>query len=303
MINGEDKMRKLLAVLLILVLLAIGLSGGVYLVRTGWKQGVRRAETEEAQQQEEPILHSPVVVKNYTLQSSQKVTYDCIWFGSYPQSDETGKVKEPIKWRVLSVEESKVFLVADCNLDVCCYHNATIEVSWEDSTIRNWLNNEFARTAFTYEEWEAMIPAVVKNECNGNYGTDGGDATMDRVFLLSLAEITNPLYGFVEEYVIFDEARERKNTAYVNAGGSTGSSNGRIERETGCWWLRSPGNGMDFAAYVNESGYVNTAGHNVFMGDYAVVPALYLSLSDSSLYSYAGTVCTDGTVEEVEADW
>ena len=42
-------------------------------------------------------------------------TWDCIYFGSYYQSNST--TKEPIKWRVLSVNGDDAFLLADKNLD------------------------------------------------------------------------------------------------------------------------------------------------------------------------------------------
>ena len=55
-------------------------------------------------------------------------TWDCVYFGSYWQNDTNGDgvadqddAKQPIKWRVLSVDGEDVFLLADKNLDVQPY--------------------------------------------------------------------------------------------------------------------------------------------------------------------------------------
>lgn len=46
------------------------------------------------------------------------VTWDCVYFGSYWQKDSEGNIdktkeKQPIKWRVLSVDDDDLFLLAD----------------------------------------------------------------------------------------------------------------------------------------------------------------------------------------------
>ena len=61
------------------------------------------------------------------------------------------------------------------------------------------------------------------------------------------------------------------------------------------WWLRSPGNNSNNAAEVNNNGWVNRSGDDVSDDCDGVRPALHLNLSSSNLYSYAGTVCSDGT--------
>lgn len=63
------------------------------------------------------------------------------------------------------------------------------------------------------------------------------------------------------------------------------------------WWLRSPGKYAYKAAYVNDEGRVYGYGNDVNDKCSGVRPALYLNLS-SDMYSYAGTVCSDGTVNE-----
>ncbi len=39
-------------------------------------------------------LHNPDIVKNDSMAAEQKVTWDCVWFGSYPQTEVVLKGSE-----------------------------------------------------------------------------------------------------------------------------------------------------------------------------------------------------------------
>ena len=54
---------------------------------------------------------------------------------------------------------------------------------------------------------------------------------------------------------------------------------------------------------VDYRGYVDRYGDSVINDDSGVCPALNLNLSSSNLWSYAGTVCSDGTAKEQAASW
>lgn len=233
---------------------------------------------------------SAATLNNPRKDSNGNVTYDCVWFGSYPQSDATGVKKDPIKWRVLEVNGNDAFLVADCNLDVQRYNNTDTNVTWETCTMRKWLNSDFMNRAFTGSEQSAIKTTTIVNADNPYYGTEGGNNTQDKVFLLSLDEVMNEKYGFSSDYSDYDNARKRKNTAYVAKGGTIGSGS------TDYWWLRSPGNRSTSAAYVSGNGIVDRYGFTVDYRIYAACPALHLNLASSNLWSYAGTVSSDGTV-------
>ena len=248
-------------------------------------------------------------LKNPSKNSIGVVTWDCVYFGNYPQSDATGETKEPIKWRVLSVNGDDAFLVADQSLDVQRYNDACKDVTWETCTIRSWLNgygsssnvcgkdysnDNFINRAFTDSEQSAIRTVAVENKDNLLYGTEGGNNTIDKVFLLSCDEVTNPDYGFSGDYSVDDEARKRKITAYVAAGGTIGSGGMNSEGSTDTWWLRSPGYDSIHAMYVSSSGFVLQYGNYVNSSIFAVCPALHLNLSSSNLWTYAGTVSSDG---------
>lgn len=324
-------------------------------------------------------ISNPKIEKVTSMNNTWKTTWDCVWFGSYPQSEITsedgdiydklknvtgwdenndiviGKAKyrrlkateatnyatrtgethpsyynwktdyntyhyfkyEPIKWRVLNRNDNNVFLVADISLDDQPYNVDYTNVTWENSSIRSWLNGygnsenqpkrdysqkNFINSAFSSEQISAIESTRVTNNNNINYKTNGGNDTLDKVFLLSEADVYNTdeaqKYGFDKEVENAPKKRSYCST-YAYAMGTTRYNNSYYLRykEDVNWWLRSPGRYAYKAAYVNDEGMVYRSGNDVNDKYSGVRPALYLNLS-SDMYSYAGTVCSDGTVNE-----
>ena len=219
--------------------------------------------------------------------SNGVTTWDCIYFGNYYQSNSS--TKEPIKWRVLSVNGNDAFLLADQNLDAKPYNEEDTDVTWATCTLRTWLNDAFLNTAFTSAEQAAIKNTTVVNDDNPYYGTEGGENTTDKVYLLSIAETSNTAYGFNGEFNTSSNTREAKNTAYAKECGAWETYEGN-----GCWWLRSPGDNSRSASDVYSGGYGDDTGGTVDIDGGAVRPALHLNLSSSTLWSYAGKVTAKG---------
>ena len=127
---------------------------------------------------------------------------------------------------------------------------------------------------------------MIKNEDNSEHGTSGGNDTEDKVFLLSEKE-AETLFSNDDERIAKATEYAEKSGVYVN------------EEKAAYWWLRSPGDDRYCAAVVNSDGWVYGDGSRVNGSDDGVRPALHLHLSSSNLFSYAGTVSSDGTKKEV----
>lgn len=246
-------------------------------------------------------VKAAVSLQNPTTDGNGVTTWDCIYFGNYWQNDTNGDgkadqndQKEPIKWRVLSVNGNDAFLLADRNLDAGSYNEKFTDVTWATCTLRTWLNDTFLNTAFTPAEQTAIKNTTVVNKDNPYYGTEGGENTIDKVYLLSIAEVCNTAYGFNGEFDTNSETREAKNTAYAKECGAWTSTSTEYEGN-GWWWLRSPGTDRSInASYVDDSGYGDYDGYSVDTVIDAVRPALHLNLSSSNLWSYAGKVTSKG---------
>ena len=258
-------------------------------------------------------------LNNPTTDSNGVTTWDCVYFGNYWQNDTNGDgvadendAKQPIKWRVLSVDGDDAFILADQILDARAYNETWTNVTWENCTMRSWLNgygasankNEkdftdynFLDNAFSAAEQEAIQTTSVVNEDNPNYGTDGGNNTEDKVYLLSVSEASNALYGFNSKYDTESETREAKNTEYAKDCGAYTFTPWSSHSGYGSWWLRTlcaPGR-SDWCAYgVNIGDTAVANAHDVQHKYIGVRPALHLNLSSSNLWSYADTVSSEG---------
>ena len=201
-----------------------------------------------------PVLFNPENVK--------KGGY--IKFGNYPQNN--GNAKEPIEWLVLEVSGNEAFLVSRYGLDCKQYHHQRTSITWEDSDLRKWLNHEFLKEAFTEEEQQRIKLSELANDGNRKYYTCGGNNTQDRVFCLSLAE--------AERYFKNDSERQCRPTALAKAHGADSSDDGYC-----LWWLRSPGDGQDWASVVLTCGALCQGGGSVDGDTGGLRPALRIILN------------------------
>ena len=196
---------------------------------------------------------------------------DIFYFGAYEQDNNASNGKENIEWLVLEKQGSKLLLISKYALDCKPYNTSYTNITWENCTLRTWLNNEFLKDAFSSSE-QKMIPTVtVSADKNPRYGTDPGNATQDKVFLLSITE--------ANKYFSSDEARKCAPTAYAKA--QRAYTNNSYKTAAGAatcgWWLRSPGNRQLDAAYVHNVGSID--GDDGVGVDYiAVRPALWINL-------------------------
>ena len=316
----QSQPKKFSGKAVLAVILCILLVGGGAKLYSDKREQQIAEQKKEALRKQQYTLHNPKIEDDSSTESGKKVTWDCLWFGSYPQSkitkkdgdiyttlkntdnwDKNGdaiidnikyhKTKksyfkyEPIKWRVLQSENGEAFLLSDIILDRQPYNENRKAITWEESSLRAWLNGKFINRAFSDEEKEKINITEIVNQDNQAFGTEGGNNTADKIFLLSLQEVAPKFDG--KEYGFLDyEAINCKTSSFS-------------KMETMYWWLRSPGGVGDAAAVIFDNGWIWANGNPVSYYDIGVRPALHLNLFSANLFSYAGTVSSDGTKSEV----
>lgn len=201
-----------------------------------------------------------------------------VTFGAYEQDNNNSNGKEDVEWLVLAKEGNKVLVISKYALDCQQYNTSDTNVTWETCSLRKWLNGTFINNAFSAEE-QAMIPTVtVSDDKEPDYSTDPGNATQDKVFLLSIAE--------AYQYFTSDETRKCAPTDYAIAQGALGEYIGDSYKAGGraawWWWLLVHVN-YNHTAGVNSSGDVRWGGVyggglNVDSDVVAVRPALWINL-------------------------
>lgn len=253
---------------------------------------------------------------------------DIRWIGStscrywYNQNGYGGTMYwfrfEPIKWRILTINDNSAFLMSELALDLwkpqlnfktdmAISYNTDQGVpegiyanNWEYSFIRKWLNETFYNDVFNDLQKDIIKITLVDNSarsCNPNeypkYFKDGmnqfaeqAQNTNDKIFLLSLQEVTTEAYGFSKE-IGNDSARALGTTdfarfqglcSYLNEGrGDFSSTEGTVN-----WLTRSPYE--DYATY-SKGLSIHTVHSGIypgrlnFPGDIGgIVPALWITL-------------------------
>ena len=216
----QSQPKKFSGKAVLAVILCILLVGGGAKLYSDKREQQIVEKKKEALKKQPYTLHNPKIENYSSAESGKKVTWDCLWFGSYPQSKitkkdgdiyttlkntdnwdkngdatidsikyhktEAGYFKyEPIKWRVLQSENGEAFLLSDVILDKKAYDESYEYITWEESSLRAWLNEKFMNRTFSAEEKEKINITEIVNQDNPAYGTDGGNNTYDKIFFLS----------------------------------------------------------------------------------------------------------------------
>lgn len=225
---------------------------------------------------------------------------------------------EPIKWRILTTSGNSAFIMSDIALDSFSiqpdrksenrdglfaeYNNSTgvpdgtYANNWEYSFIRQWLNETFYNEVFNKLQKEIIQTTRLDNtarSCNPNeypkyYGyaenagknkyADQCKDTDDKIFLLSLRDVTTTEYGFKKDVLAEDSARNLKASDFAKF---HGVSMGNTQKDYVTWYTRSPSlaNGNQgystFVLYRDKKGIIDSLD---LVAEGGVVPALWITL-------------------------
>ena len=183
------------------------------------------------------------------------VVGDCVLFGSYDQDGDTSNGKEDVQWLVLDQEEDRLLLTSKFALAAQPYNEFSVDVTWEDSSLRKWLNNGFISAAFSDLERSHIPSVMVSAEQNPLYETAAGADTEDQVFLLSIEEANQYFSNRIDRVCQSADSAEKTS-----------------------WWLRNSGQDQTFAAVINENGDVDEKGMEVDSRSVVIRPAIWVDL-------------------------
>ncbi|MDR0196869.1 MAG: fibronectin type III domain-containing protein [Oscillospiraceae bacterium] len=180
-------------------------------------------------------------------------------------------------WKVLDVKDGKALIITNKIITYGWYNGTITEVTWENCDLRAYLNGSFYNS-FDKSDKARIAKTKVINKNNPWYGTPGGKATDDYIFLLSLEEVvkyfgdSGKLSNRPGDAAWISDQYSGERIAYTPGGSAVG------------WWLRSPGLYGIAAASVANNGDVLVFGGRVDAeGDYdifysGVRPAMWIKL-------------------------
>ena len=177
---------------------------------------------------------------------------------------------EPIKWRILTENNDTATLLCEMIIDINRFDDDSHD--YASSEIRAWLINNFYNTAFN---------ELQKNIINDN----SFDNLNDKIYILSMDEVTNNAYGFSSNYSSYDTARKKAPTDYAIAHRAFYNTDNYYGY--GTWWTRTPSTSDSHSVWcVYFYGRLMYTG-NQYTGcaydRYGVVPAIQIRLNSSSV--------------------
>ena len=225
---------------------------------------------------------------------------------------------EPIKWRILTTSGNSAYIMSDIALDsfsiqpdrkgenrdglYASYNNSTgvpdgtYANNWEYCFLRRWLNETFYNEVFNKLQKKIIQITHLDNTARSSnpndypkyygYGEKAGKNkfadqcknTDDKIFLLSLRDITTTAYGFNKDVLAKDPARNLQATDFAKLHGAPMNTN---DKKYVTWYTRSPApaNGnQGYATFVLDRHAKGAIDSIDLTPDGGVVPALWITL-------------------------
>ena len=180
------------------------------------------------------VNRTPSEEENELAAISDSQVGDVVVFGRYT-------------WYVTDKTDGICTLLCQSAAADMAYNDSKTDITWENCSLRKWLNEDFYNSKFSDGEKASIITAHnTFTEADSSYGTDCGNDTDDNVYL----------FTYSESKTVSDDIRE-------------------------CgidWWLRSPGKKQDKAVYILGRS-ANLMGNDVDHS-FGVRPAIKVRYSD-----------------------
>ena len=184
--------------------------------------------------------------------------------GKFEQDNDLTNGEEAITWQVLKVEDGWVLAISKYGLDMQRFNDTNEPVTWESCSLRKWLNGEFYQNAFSDAEKAVIMETTISNPSSPKYGTDGGNATTDKVFLLSEVEAKETYFSDKASRVCYPTQYAIAKNAFISSIGGT------------WWWTRSPAMSRMHFTFVGGSGAIEPEGFEVTEDRGVARPAMWL---------------------------
>lgn len=155
-----------------------------------------------------------------------------LFLGKMDLDNEKENGLENIEWIVLDINGGKALLISKYVLFLKPFNNKPVQITWEKSPLRKYLNEDFIMNSFTDDERNMIMQTTVLAEWNQSNANrekyNPGKNTIDRIFIPSYKEIVKYFNGVVESSVLDIAYSETVETSTYN-GASV------------FWVLRNPG--------------------------------------------------------------
>lgn len=189
--------------------------------------------------------------KGYTLIFNNLEVGDSFDFGiayKYKKDDMEDFDREDydaLEWTVVATEEDRVLLTTkticwDCEP----FHNGNDSATWENSTLRNWLNGDLYDTIFTDVEKSLILETEVENKENPKYHEGGTKNTKDKLFIPSVDDIQKYYSSSKSLIPVYNDDGSHYDNDYM-------------------YFLRTTGKNSKYVSYIDLDGKINLFGYDI----------------------------------------
>lgn len=191
------------------------------------------------------------------------------------------------EWLVLSVIDDKALIITEDIIEQRDYHDKSSSVTWADCELRHYLNHEFY-DSFKKEDKERIIPTMNINKGNPWYKTEGGEDTVDKIFILSMDEVVRDYFG--DSSRLLDHPAKNQRYWFQRKDENNIKRRALYKESIWWWWVRTPGKHHRVAVYIHGDGNIGIQGNGISKTTFntlhritksnkgGVRPALWLSL-------------------------
>ena len=216
---------------------------------------------------------------------------------------------EAIPWRILDVDTGLVMAedIVDSQpfqnlifLNGREYYSGMVSPyfanDYLNSSIREWLNDDFYNTAFTKAQKENIVGVSISNNTDYNDNPQSDfSSTTDKVFLLSYSDVTNTDYGFAENPATYNQSgsdyshRCAVGTDYAKCQGLYFYNKNKFDYGKyphSVWWLRSGSSNSSRAVTVGVDGAVVPTDYVTSTTTIGIRPACCLATLESNITNH-----------------
>ena len=178
-----------------------------------------------------------------------------VFFGNYYQNKSSIE-RSPVEWLILDEKDGYTLLMSKQILASKGWVNkGRNDITWAETDLRQWLNNDFYNTAFSSGEQNQMALFNSVQPQNPRYKTPAGKATVDFVSILNYQELIH--------YMPTNLERRTKPTDYAIQQGCYLNPEG-----DSAWWLCSPGPTATLPEHLASWGNLGARDH--YIDDYTI---------------------------------
>lgn len=177
---------------------------------------------------------------------------ETIKFGKYNGND--------IEWIFMKSDKDGDIYMSKYLYFNMAYNSEQIPVTWENSTLRKYLNTDFYDNVFTKNEKESIVSSYVHKSDNEMTGQSGGNDTYDYIYIPSIEELKEYVGNLNNEDEINKKLATRCFDLKQNKDIYVNKNYEKWYYGNSPYWVRTPGLYNDDVAFVNFNGSISNNG-------------------------------------------